>query len=319
MPTSTPPSNEQPQAPAPDPGFWASLAPADQKKYTLVFLISLGTTLLVTGRSGGSLLKRAKKSEASAPASATPTVVPVKKPPRSTIPSPPPLPQPESPTKPTSILSAPPSSFLNPNELAPNRRSKRLLPSFTSSPSSLLSSRSPSSTSSYFLPNPYLTSASTAYATELDRLDKLHEDGSPLSPEPETMEDDGFNPAIYAAKALGYATLITFSTFGLGIWGVMKYLDVEDMEGLSLALSYRLGTKLQESRPSLPSWALPTSKPDEVTPVAFTTQDRTEREETEEEEMSYWRDVKETLDREAEERKRTRREKWEELRAGRVA
>lgn len=234
---SAPPASEseptQPVRRKEEDGFWASLSPADQKKYTLVFLVSLGTTLLVTGRSGGSLLKRAKKSEASAP----PRIasIPLKKPQPSVSPS---APTPSGSTPPklaptSSLLEAPPTSFLHPNSLSiPSSRSrKRLLPSFVNPPPSSTSSRSPSS---YFLPNTLLTSHSTAYAKELDRQDKLHEDGTtPLEEqEPEPIED-GFNPAIYAAKALGIATAITFTGFGLGIWGIMKWLGVDDVSNFS--------------------------------------------------------------------------------------
>lgn len=221
-------------------GFWASQSPADQKKYTLVFLVSLGTTLLVTGRSGGSLLKRAKKSEASAPPTpcSKPTTVVnhklFKKKNKNTQP----LSFP-SPSSSSTSLQTPPTSYLHPNSLSipqtlsspRNSRSRRLLPSFLVPPSSS-SSLEPPAPSSYFLPNTLLTSHSTAYAKELDRQDKLHEDG--LTPEQELAErdrqiDDGFNPAVYAMKALGIATLITFTGFGLSIFGLMKWLGVKNV------------------------------------------------------------------------------------------
>jgi len=43
------------------------------------------------------------------------------------------------------------------------------------------------------------------------------------------LAEPGFNPAIYAAKALGIATAITFSAFGIAIWGTMKWLGVDDV------------------------------------------------------------------------------------------
>ncbi|GAA5925881.1 uncharacterized protein JCM15063_005151 [Sporobolomyces koalae] len=329
-PSSTSP--EPSKQPAPQDGFWASLSPADQKKYTLVFLVSLGTTLLVTGRSGGSLLKRAKKSETATPV--TPvgpvsTAAPVVRRPRSIVtPSPPPPPQVASKLRANTWSQvAPPPSFLHPN-LVSIPKPRRLLPSLLLERRPLDSSSTSSTfgripASSYFLPNPTLTRESTRYAEELDRQDKLHEDGTAV--EPELVVDDGFNPAVYAAKALGIATLITFSTFGIGIYGIMKWLQVDDIESLSLALSHRLGPTLRENRPTLPAWALPSS----TTQPPTTTSKDVEREplvdrignrrvqdakgEEEEEELSYWTEVKETLDREAEERKRQRLEQWQEL------
>ncbi|GAA5853217.1 hypothetical protein JCM3766R1_000198 [Sporobolomyces carnicolor] len=308
LPTSSSGDSTTKAANASDKGFWSSLSPEDQKKYTLVFLVSLGTTLLVTGRSGGSLLKRAKKSEATAR-------------PRPPPPPPPPTPIP-NPVQPlaqqrrrvevpdNSDVKPPPTSFLHPNELSPfrserRRGRRRLLPSFVATTTTTTTTP----TSAYFLPNPFLTSESTRYAKELDRQDKLHEDGrEPEEPEGPVV-DDGFNPAVYAAKALGIATVITFTSFGVGIFGLMKWLGVSDMDGLSLALTHRLGGTLKEHRPSLPAWALPSSSPSSSPSPSETSSSKRDKE-VDDEATSYWSQVKETLDREAEERKLERSEQW---------
>jgi hypothetical protein len=83
------------------------------------------------------------------------------------------------------------------------------------------------------------------------------------------------------------------------------------MEELSLALTHRLGDTLKENRPSLPSWALP-STTTALTPS--TTNDNADEEDEEDEEaLSYWNQVKETLDKEAQERKLERKVKWQEF------
>ncbi|GAA5961159.1 hypothetical protein JCM3765_001248 [Sporobolomyces pararoseus] len=327
MSTNAPPTSNEVKSKDQD-GFWASLSPADQKKYTLVFLVSLGTTLLVTGRSGGSLLKRAKKSEASTPSPTVPLSKPtVKKPKKNKTQLDHPQPLSTRYNPPSSSLQTPPTSYLHPNSLSisqtpRNARSRRLLPSFLLPPSpssSPSSSLEPPSPSSYFLPNTLLTTHSTAYAKELDRQDKLHEDG--LTPEQELAErdrqvDDGFNPAVYAMKALGIATMITFTGFGLSIFGLMKWLGVKNMDELSLALTHRLGDTLKENRPNSPSWALPTSSssPSPTTPLEES--QSTTSKEVDEEAVSYWSQVKETLDREAEEKKIERSEKWRKFLEG---
>lgn len=227
-PPTTPPKSQS-------DGFWDSLSPEDQKKYTLVFLISIGTTLLVTGRTAGSALKRSQTSSSTLTPTPPPTIptIPtlisqtsrsIKKPKfLSSTPPPPPTPSQSRPEPPS-------ASFLHPNSLVLPPPRKRLLPFLVTSPSP---SHSPSpSPSSYFLPNSTLTQTSTAYASELDRLDKLHEDGEPSTvrlAQESMLAEPGFNPAIYAAKALGIATAITFSAFGIAIWGTMKWLGVDDV------------------------------------------------------------------------------------------
>ena len=234
-------------------GLWDSLSPSEQKKAVTVFLCSLGVTLLITGRSGGKLLKRAKATEASSATAdtvATSSAARLKsatRPPRP--PPPPPAPTTASTSASTSASAipataptpprpqAPPISFLHPNALtspSPPRPRRRLLPSFIlpSSPSPsvlpLSSRRRPPAPSSYFLPNPTIVARSTAFADELDKYDKLHEDGAPLPP-PAAGEDDGFNPAWFAFKALAIATALSVGTFAAGIYGVMRYLGVDDV------------------------------------------------------------------------------------------
>ncbi|BGP48655.1 hypothetical protein JCM10450v2_004531 [Rhodotorula kratochvilovae] len=295
---------------APKKGLWESLTPEDQKKYATVFLVSVGVTLLVTGRSGGKLLKRAKAAEGAAPA-ATPTPAPRRAAPPPPPPAPAPAParpapapapiEPIQPSVSTALPTPPPLSFLNPNALtAP--RPRRFLPSFSSAPVSVVSARP--APSSYFLPNPTLTAQSTAFAARLDALDRLHEDGEGPPPPIE----DGFNPAVYAAKAFGIATAITVGTFAAGVWGVMCWLEVDDLEGLALALQHRLPGVFDEHRPSVPSWALPSSS------SSSHTLDTPPDPAKEAEEMSYWASVKETLDREAAEDRAERRSAWERMR-----
>ncbi|GAA5843630.1 hypothetical protein JCM9279_000813 [Rhodotorula babjevae] len=300
-------SAQESAAPKVKKGLWESLSPEDQKKAATVFLVSVGVTLLVTGRSGGKLLKRAKAAEGAAPApAAAPRPAAPPPPPRAPRPAPTPAhvrPAPTAAAEPvqppvsTRLPTPPPMSFLHPNSLAAPKP-RRFLPSFVSSssttsspgadtPFSILSSRP--SPSSYFLPNPALTAQSTAFAAQLDKLDKLHEDGEGPPP----AIEDGFNPAVYAAKAFGIASAITFSVFGAGIWGVMKWLEVDDLEGLALALQHRLPGVFDEHRPSVPSWAQPSSTSRRTDAPADPA--------TEAEELSYWASVKETLDREAEE------------------
>ncbi|GAA5896863.1 hypothetical protein JCM8208_007110 [Rhodotorula glutinis] len=316
-------SAQEPVAPKVKKGLWESLTPEDQKKAATVFLVSVGVTLLVTGRSGGKLLKRAKAAESAAPAAPNAAARPAAPPPpplaRAPRPAPTPAParpaptsiEPVQPPVSTKLPTPPPMSFLHPNSLAAPKP-RRFLPSFVSSASAASSSSSADaplsvltsrpSPSSYFLPNPALTAQSTAFAAQLDKLDKLHEDGEGPPP----AIEDGFNPAVYAAKAFGIASAITLSVFGAGIWGVMKWLEVDDLEGLALALQHRLPGVFDEHRPSVPSWAQPSSTSRTTDAVADPA--------TEAEELSYWASVKETLDREAEEDRVERRGAWERTR-----
>lgn len=78
------------------------------------------------------------------------------------------------------------------------------------------------------------------------------------------------------------------------------------LEQLSLALSHSLPPVLASHRPTIPSWALPADKA--ILP-AGEEEDNTEHKEG----VAYWMEVKETLDREAEEMKRERRRAWEKF------
>lgn len=196
------------------------------KKYTLVFLVSVGTTLLVTGASGGRLLKKAKKVTAEPVASAA-SVQPVKRArinlkPTAPVPAPTPTPIPIPRVSPLdlNVPSTPPPVpiFADPHSLAPPRRS--LLRSFKQD-----TAAGPKATA-YFLPNATLLAESNAFAENLDTADKLHKDGTLDQPD---APEDGFNPALYAFKAFAIATTITVSAFGLGIVGLMKYLGVNDV------------------------------------------------------------------------------------------
>lgn len=236
-------------------GLWDSLSPSEQKKAVTVFLCSLGVTLLITGRSGGKLLKRAKATEtttatsssSSSSAGGPPRQPPPPPPPPSRAPASTSTPTPTPTPTPRQRPQAPPISFLHPDELTPGlSRRRRVLPSFVlpasvSSASSsaasteagtghaisvLGSASRPPAPSSYFLPNPTIVAASTAFADELDKYDKLHEEGERPPP---ASEDDGFNPAVFAMKALGIATVLSVGTFAAGIYGVMRYLGVQDV------------------------------------------------------------------------------------------
>ncbi|KAL8293631.1 hypothetical protein RQP46_000332 [Phenoliferia psychrophenolica] len=288
MSSATPsPVEEEPAVPRSSNPLTALSNLDSSKKYTLIFLASVGTTLLVTGASGGRLLKRAKRVTAApspAPAAAAPSATPFHAPPIPSTSAIPPVPIPAIPSL---------------------GRSKPLLKSWRHLSASPNSSSSPS----YFLPNATLLSESNLLAQEIDAQDRLHKDGaSQADQDAEEVVDDGFNPAVFAAKAFAIATAITVSSFGLAIGGVMAYYGVKDLESLSLALSHSLPGVFSSHRPALPAWALPPTK------EASTPGDE-EANEEHKEGVAYWVHVKETLDREAEEMKLERRRAWEKLRA----
>lgn len=182
-----------------------------------------------------------KAAQAGKATQATPTPLPPRQPPLSVRSRLTPAEEAASSPQPVPL----PSSVLHPDSLVPPKPT-RLLRSFVApsppdAPVSVLPSRPPAS--SYFLPNPQITSASKAFADEVERLDKLHENG--------TMEKqelpEGFNPALYAAKALGIATLITLGTFSAGVYGLMRWFGVDDVSRrflrfLLLAPRYLRGT-----------------------------------------------------------------------------
>lgn len=181
-------------------------APADPVLVpdTLIFLASVGTTLLVTGASGGRLLKRAKR------VTATPTPAPTASAPLHAAPL-------------QSASAIPPAPV---PALPSLGRSKPLLKSWRHLSASPDSSKS----ASYFLPNATLLSESNLLAAQIDAEDRLHKDGASKEEE-DAVEfvDDGFNPAVFAAKAFAIASVITLTSFGLAIGGVMAYLGVKDV------------------------------------------------------------------------------------------
>jgi len=190
------------------------------KKYTLIFLVSVGTTLLLTGASGGRLLKRAKATTAPTPPS-TPTPSASASARAPAPPSSAPAPRPVAAKLPSTYFSPqPPQSF-------PSPKPPHLLKTFRLSPSSPSSLRptSAGSPSDYFLPNATLLAHSNEFAEALDHADRLHKDG----PEQPEAPDDGFNPAVFAAKAFAIATVLTVSTFAAGIGGLMYYLGADDV------------------------------------------------------------------------------------------
>ena len=230
MSNSNPP-NSTPEAPSDAPPtssnpltLLSTLEPS--KKYTLVFLVSVGATLLVTGASGGRLLKRAKKM------SAEPVVTPI-----SPSVATPVLPKIQLATArhPNSAKAS--SSLLSSSSATTTTTSRQsLIDLATSFPPiqpptrSLLRqwSKDKGSDLSFWLPNSSLTASSEAAAAKADAYDKAQE-GDDVERE---YVDDGFNPAIYAAKAFGIASLITVGTFAAGIFGVMKYFGVSDVRAL---------------------------------------------------------------------------------------
>ncbi|BGP02489.1 hypothetical protein RTBOTA2_003808 [Rhodotorula toruloides] len=300
---------------APKKGLWDSLTPQEQKKAITIFLCSLGITLLITGRSGGKMLKKAqageagpvgqvqKAAQAGKATQATPTPLPPRQPPLSVRSRLTPAEEAASSPQPVPL----PSSVLHPDSLVPPKPT-RLLRSFVApsppdAPVSVLPSRPPAS--SYFLPNPQITSASKAFADEVERLDKLHENG--------TMEKqelpEGFNPALYAAKALGIATLITLGTFSAGVYGLMRWFGVDDLEMLAIGVRQNLPGFLDAHRPTIPSWAQPAPSPEPLDPNAPAPSD-----EAEEEELSYFASLKAKLDQEAEEDRLEKQLAWDRMR-----
>ncbi|KAK4048285.1 hypothetical protein OIO90_005904 [Microbotryomycetes sp. JL221] len=315
------------------------------KKYTLVFLLSVGTTLLVTGASGSRLLKRAKQTEASSssssssslastsrlsPSTVNPASVPSMTTERRTrrqrndaVAITPPLPIPKSIMLQHKLPQPPTPVFADPLSIKPKRRGS-LLQSWKPQSSIPFESSSSSSTTvtAYFLPNSTISNQSNEFAKALDESDKLHEHGiesierqKQIDNQPLVDEDD-FNPAMYAMKAFVIATVITVSSFALGITGLMKFYEVQDFESLALALSHSVPNKIENHRPTIPSWIKPKDKDQfDKSTTTTTTTTKDDEKESEEEELSYWSSLKETLDREAFEMKLQRQKAWNELKS----
>lgn len=53
--------------------------------------------------------------------------------------------------------------------------------------------------------------------------------------------DDGFNPAVFAAKAFAIATGITVGAFALAVGGVMSWFGVKDVSGFAGWTGLELG------------------------------------------------------------------------------
>lgn len=194
------------------------------KKYTLIFLVSVGTTLLVTGASGGRLLKRAKS--ATAPPSAAPSPSGASLRPSAPPPS-------AAPPRATPAFSTPPAPHPS------TKRAQHVLKSFrvpsTASPSVVQGRKLGAGPNDFFLPNAVILDHSNAFAEQLDREDRLHKDG----PDQPDAPDDGFNPALFAAKAFAIATALTGTAFAAGIGGLMYYLGAEDVSAVCPTLSAR--------------------------------------------------------------------------------
>ena len=84
---------------------------------------------------------------------------------------------------------------------------------------------------------------------------------------------------------------------------------VDQLEGLSLALSHSLPSAIDARRPTVPGWAAPTIFPDPEDKLDLS-QTPLERAESDQD-MSYWKQVKATLDEEALALKEERRRAWE--------
>ncbi|KAK4047237.1 hypothetical protein OIV83_005541 [Microbotryomycetes sp. JL201] len=311
------------------------------KKYTLVFLVSVGTTLLVTGASGGRLLKRAKRTEASAPVASTSklsidtsksrNVVPAAEqgPPRSQSESllgrlgkrrraldaaTPPVPIPRRTGFEAPLPTPPTPVFADPHALSPRKSLLRSWRSPTASP------RSPSA---YFLPNTTIVNNSTAFAEALDKADKAHELGAEAmareASAAHTDVDDDFNPAMYAFKAFAIATAITVSAFAVSIVALMKYLEVDSLEGLALALSQSVPKKIDAHRPTVPAWARPDAEQGLSRQWSHSSTILHDKDRVEQEELSYWASFKQSLDEEAAEMRQERQKAWQRLQAERDA
>lgn len=225
-------------AAVPPPASWSPLSTLSNldssKKYTVLFLVSAATTLLITGKSGKSLMQRAKRMAAE-PASTSA------------------VPRGHSEQR-TGILASlellPPPGVAGPAALAPlpnlipfsrPARRRRISPALADLASSfpplaqqhrsLLKqwSQDKGTDLSFWLPNTTLTADSIAAAHD-DELSDLPGAGQFLPPEGAAPYiDDGVNPAVFAAKAFLYATALTLSAFGLGVWGVMRWYHVSDV------------------------------------------------------------------------------------------
>ncbi|SCZ87981.1 BZ3500_MvSof-1268-A1-R1_Chr2-1g04107 [Microbotryum saponariae] len=321
---------------APSKSPFAKLSSLDpSKKYTLVFLVSVGTTLLITGASGGRLLKKVKMPPTADPmasarssATASSAVASTSKAPIAAAPPPARavkkglLARVLKPTPAASTSTPLSASQIEPLVIPPRQLFADPLsfPSSSSSRGRFRILRSWSSNrndpTAYFLPNSFISSQSIIFSNNVDLEDRLHNDGGTLD-EPFKGEL-GFNPALDAFKALAIATAITLSLFSAGIYGLLKWYKVDDLKSLALAISYDVTPKLTgTNRPTVPTWAQPTSntdpEPEEL--------DSAERQKSDDrltpEETNYWSSFKAQLDQEAEEHKVRKVQQWQELQEAR--
>ncbi|SCV72290.1 BQ2448_4984 [Microbotryum intermedium] len=337
--TTSNPSDRKDGAATPSKNPFAKLTSLDpSKKYTLVFLVSVGTTLLVTGASGGRLLKRFKMTPSTAPAGSASSSATTSNAAPSTSTAPiAAAPRPAQvvkkgllarvlkPTPGTSTSTPLVASQIQPLVIPPRQ--------LFADPFSLPSSSSSSSSSSgrgrssilrswssnrndptaYFLPNALISSQSSIFASNVDLEDRLHNDGTLEEP---SRGELGFNPAHDAFKALAIATAITLSLFSAGVYGLIKWYKVDDLKSLALAISYDVAPKLTgPNQPTVPTWAQPTSEADSEPELDLT--DRPSNEILTPEETSYWASFKAQLDKEAEEHESRKIQQWQELQEAR--
>ncbi|KAJ6456135.1 hypothetical protein C8R45DRAFT_581738 [Mycena sanguinolenta] len=119
-------------------------------------------------------------------------------------------------------------SSLNPAKLAPPRRVGSFSSSalVTSAPASRLTfSASEASLQTETLPPP----PPQAYGSDWD------DDNWGVPPQPPDPNDN-FNVGLYLLKALGTATLIVSSVTFVGIWGLRRYLDVDNVDDFALKM-----------------------------------------------------------------------------------
>ncbi|KAK9900035.1 hypothetical protein P389DRAFT_7000 [Cystobasidium minutum MCA 4210] len=180
-----------------------------QKKATLVFLASVGVTLLLTGATGSRMIKK------------PPTVTP------SSAQS-----SPKASLRPARVAATPHASTSSSGPLAfvknipgasglpPRRTSSRLRALFQSTPT-------PATISSL----DFMSNQHSALAKELPKPNILG--GGLVDPEeaniPEPAPEDKVNALLDAIKAFTLATTITLGTTGAGIYLLSRYLGANDI------------------------------------------------------------------------------------------
>ncbi|KAF7367505.1 hypothetical protein MSAN_00813400 [Mycena sanguinolenta] len=118
-------------------------------------------------------------------------------------------------------------SSLNPMKVAPPRRlGSSASPALATS---TLASRLTFSASEPSLQAETLPPTSQAYGSDWD------DDNWGVPPQPPDPNDN-FNVGLYLFKALGTATLIVSSVAFVGIWGLRRYLDVDNVDDFALKM-----------------------------------------------------------------------------------